>query len=249
MDDWQDAALTTRHMHNRRGGQGTSGKQKNAIFDVRRTFGTYEIKCPAAEKIIAKAGNSGSSAKLEIYGLNAGGDAVHAELFLPGALHAVVILAASRKTMNAVIRRLEDAYTTKERVDSADDHVAADEEEPEGEAHGEEQPETEDEDDLQNRRVQQFEKNSFRSPKFWLRWQGQVTDQPRSQEDDQEVNSNTTDTDTGYLVFSGNSCDKFEGTISCETLDWRNVKLRGWKLTSKSERDFAMAWHPIIKET
>ncbi|KAK5074699.1 hypothetical protein LTR64_000904 [Lithohypha guttulata] len=249
MDDWQDAALTTRHMHNRRGGQSTSGKQKNAIFDVRRTFGTYEVKCPAAEKIIAKAGDSGGPAKLEIYGLNAGGDAVHAELFLPGALHAVVILAASRKTMNAVIRRLERAYTAKERVGSANDHVVDDEEEPDREAHDEDENEDEDEDDFQNRRVQQFEKNSFRSPKFWLRWQGQVTGKPRSQEDDQEVNPNTMNTDSGYLVFSGNSCDKFEGTISCETLEWRNVKLKGWKLTSKSERDFAMEWHPTTEET
>lgn len=219
-DSWQDAALSNRHLHNRTKGRniGAGGKSKS-LFDVRRIFGTYEVKCAAAEKK-AKDAASTTAARLEVHGLNDAGNAVYAELILPGVLHANCILAGSRKTLSRVVEGFK-------KGDADDDE---DEDSEDDEDH--------DEDDLENQRAHEFEKNSFRSPKFWVKWQGRII--CSSQKD--ESSKDKLETDMGYLVFSGNSCDKFEGTLSCEALEWKNTKIKGWSIATKPQRDFAMEW-------
>lgn len=238
MADWEDAALSNRHMHNRVGRQGRAKNGKSGrAFDARKTFGTYEVKCPAAAKLATSDTDSMQAAKLEIYTLNDGGNALLAELFLPQVLHATVLLTGSRKTMNAVVRELQAA--TEGSVKDMDVETQAG---PTMSAR-DDSGENEDEehirpcDDPANGVVREFEKNSFRSPKFWLRWQGQLlqslTDHP--------VTYFTSG--TGYLIWSGNGCDKFQGTFTCQQLSWDNVKISGWKTASRSARDFAVAWH------
>lgn len=230
MDDWQEAALSNRHLHNRRG-QNVRGKgKKGAAFDVHRTFGTYELKCPAAEKLVKGSGDNG---RLEIYCLNETQNALYGELVFPGLLNAVTILAGSRRVMNTVLRELIDEQE-EETTDQAPPAKPDDENE-----NGDVQDDEDDEDgELETQRAKEFEKNSFRSPKFWLRWQGELLHLPIDAGETQKPV-----TDSGYLVFSGNTCDKFEGTISCESLEWDNVKLRGWKESTKSARNFDMMWY------
>lgn len=230
MDDWQEAALSNRHMHNRRG-QNIRGKAgKGAAFDVHRTFGMYELKCPAADKLVK---DSGTSARLEIYCLNDSQNALYAEVSFPGLLHGMAVLAGSRRVMNKVLQELAKPDTiTEER---AGDEAAISEEEADDEKADEDHRE------LANQRAQEFEKNSFKSPKFWMKWQGQVLHKP-----DPDVSSGKELlTDSGYLVFSGNTCDKFEGTISCEPLGWDNVKLKGWKGSTRSARNFDPVWRDV----
>ena len=54
MDDWQDHALTTRHMHNRNSRRASGKGKKNAPFDVRKTFGEYEVKCASWERALGE---------------------------------------------------------------------------------------------------------------------------------------------------------------------------------------------------
>ncbi|KAK7966848.1 uncharacterized protein PG986_001125 [Apiospora aurea] len=98
-------------------------------------------------------------------------------------------------------------------------------------AHGVERESLEEQ---QQGRFETFEKNSFRSPKFWLRFHGH---EPQTDDGAAERSG------TGYLVFSGNDCRKFEGTISCDAINWDNKKLSGWKTIARSERDTPVLWY------
>ncbi|GIZ47017.1 hypothetical protein CKM354_001011800 [Cercospora kikuchii] len=259
MDDWQDAALTNRHLHNRVGKQGRGkGGKSNGAFDVHKTFGTYEVKCPAADKrSAAKEGLNSGVGRLEIYNTNELGNALVGELVLPGALHGTVVFAGSRKAMKVAVRAFEEDEEEEEQEKeegSGDEGNCEDVEEDDGQSS--------EEDDREQQRHRQFEKNSFRSPKFWLKWQGEILseaasspqDLPQEKEDEVEAMSDQVPvpaaveddkvltTDSGYLVFSGNNCDKFQGTLSCESLGWNNVKLSGWKIKSQPARDFDVQW-------
>lgn len=255
MDDWQEAVFSNRHTHNRvgKGGNGKGAKGGGA-FDVTKTFGTYEIDCPMAKKHIS--GESGESdvqaSRLELFRLNEEGNTILGEMIMPQVLHATVLLAGSRRTMNSTVASL-DKHLAKLQTDEDSDNTEKSYPQPKQEQEEMEDDVCANEDDESNscdghetrhedgstKRFRTFEKNSFRSPKFWLRWQGRVI---RVRED--KADPNTLDTDSGYLVFSGNNCNKFQGTISCEALDWDNVKITGRKIASRSVRDTAVAWYP-----
>lgn len=235
MDDWQDVAFSNRHVHNR-GTRKTHGAKGGQGFNVRRTFGTYELKCPAASKAALSTNEAGRAASLEVYCLSPMGDALIGELHFPGVLHATVLLAGSRKTLNAAVKeaqaRPEIEQEVSEEVNAPENRDAAEEN---SDQHDEEDADADDDDSEapQISKPAVFEKNTFRSPKFWMKWQGHVLSKP---------DIDTVITDSGYLIFSGNSCDKFQGTISCELLEWDNVKVQGWKTSSKSERDYNIDW-------
>lgn len=169
-DDWQDHALTTRHMHNRNSRRASGKGKKNAPFDVRKTFGEYEVKCASWERALGELNDedrSDEDATLELLRLTDDGQGVLGELVLPGVLRAAVVLAASRKTLAIVTRQL-----------SGEDEDNDDEESGEDDDSQEQEEEDEDEDDEQEKnpnRFDTFEKNSFRSPKFWLAWNGALT--------------------------------------------------------------------------
>ena len=229
MSDWEETALNNRHIHNRVGKQGRNGRKGGGQFDVHRTFGSFEIKCPAADKLKPPESESNQAARLEIYNLNDAGNALICEIFLPNAIQANVLLAGSRKMLNAAVKQSIAASVfeaDQEEVEFGHDREAGEE--------AEDSNENESDDQSRDNRIATFEKNSFRSPKFWLRWQGHSL---QAQED-------TLLTDFGYIIFAGNSCEKFQGTISCKELDWDNVKITGWKTSSESARDFAdFIWH------
>jgi len=258
MDNWQDAALTSRHLHNRVGKQGRGkGGRSNGAFDVHKLFGTYEVKCPAATKGVKGSDMSG---KLEVYNLDDLGIALYGELLLPSVVHGVVVLAGSRKTMRIATRELgnEGSNDEEEKAQGSQTGDVGNLQDSSNykEKHGSVSAE---EEECEHRRHDEFEKNSFRSPKFWLNWQGEVLTEGNNVAQSSIVfgeatvrdgQTNTTDldtiktTDTGYLIFSGNNCDKFQGTLSCRQLGWDNVKLSGWKLKSQPARNFQMHWLP-----
>lgn len=263
MDEWQETQFSHRHIHNRasRHNHGKSRGKGNAPFDVNRTFGTYDIKCPAADKL-----SRGGPNKLDAYTLNEERNAVVGDLRLGSVLSGVVILTGSRKVMGKVIGGLKKERRENEEGDEEEDEEGTregngDEVGDEDERHGQtrsdardgeqsqestddEEDDGDDDDDADNpanQRIQQFEKNSFRSPKFWMKWQGHVTTlTPTSTSTSQTSTPNPPKvvTDNGYIVFSGNQCDRFQGTISCEVLGWNNVKISGWKVKGQNARDF-----------
>lgn len=201
-------------MHNR-----TQRGSKSKRFDVRKTFGSYSIKCAAWQKIDDVS--SDASASLELYRLTENGEGVVGQLALPGALRAAVVLAGSRESLRRTVEELEG-----EEGDDDDD---------EEEAESDDLPES-----PMQTRFDTFEKNSFRSPKFWLRWSGT----PIVQGDATSAKDSQGDADTGlgYVVFSGNDCQKFKGTLNCGALSWKDVPLTGHKISGRSESDVPIAW-------
>ncbi|KAH8780885.1 hypothetical protein F5883DRAFT_538981 [Diaporthe sp. PMI_573] len=97
-----------------------------------------------------------------------------------------------------------------------------------------------DSEERQRRRASTFEKNSFRHPKFWFRWQGQLSDDASAAAD--MGGHGCSIHGSGYIVFSGNDCKRFSGTITSEQLAWNNVKMSGFKAKPQPERDFEVDW-------
>ncbi|GKT64262.1 catalase [Colletotrichum tofieldiae] len=263
MDDWQEAAFTTRHVHNRAskskagGGRGRRG----GAFEVKKTFGRYDVKCPNASKKNSNSceenGRNVVSPTLDIFRLSNDGRGLLGDLVLPGTLEARVVLTGSRKTLENLVLQLEDEeeseqdsakHDHKERAydkgqdesiqsDASrnDDSMTSSDDE-EGDEPRDQQCQ-----DKERSRFQNFEKNSFRSPKFWFQWKGQVEASSKTL-DNQLPATDRVETGRGYIVFSGNDCRSFKGTITCDELSWKNVSLSGWKEVSMSERDVPFSW-------
>jgi hypothetical protein len=220
-DDWQDAAFSSRHMHNSRG-----VKSKRSAFDVRKTFGSYSITCPAWQKL--ENVSSEQTASLELYRLTENREGVVGTLWLPGALEAAVILAASRKSLKRIVDGLEEEVDE----DGADEG-------------GEAEEEDDDEDDaVEQDRFETFEKNSFRSPKFWFAWNGTsgLKASSAGAERGESASEDKAETGLGYVVFAGNECRKFKGTINWARPGWKDVSIAGQKIAGRSESDVPVVW-------
>lgn len=236
-DSWQETAFTSRHLHNRQSRNngtksGGSGKSKRTTFDVRKTFGSYQIKCPSWFKVFNEMQTEGNQdAVLELYRLTECGRGVVGEMSLPGCIRAAVLLAASRKSLQGILDDLEPAkevekgsdHEEKKSKEQKEDEDSEDEE-------GEESEESEEEPD----RFEIFEKNSFREPKFWLRWNGKL-ESPAVEEEKAESG-------LGYIIFPSNDCRKFKGTLNCASLEWKDVAFSGHKIAPRSESDVPVAW-------
>ncbi|KAF3032626.1 hypothetical protein E8E11_002270 [Didymella keratinophila] len=272
MDDWQDHALSTRHMHNRNSRRASGKGKKGAAFDVRKTFGEYEVKCASWERALGELDDEARNddeAGLELLRLTEDGQGVLGELVLPGVLHAAIVLAASRKTLTIITRHL-----------SGEDQD--DEEDEEEEENADDDGDEDDQGETQNR-FDTFEKNSFRSPKFWLAWNGTVTmpkedspppspllprkgtfpsDSPPPSPTLQRTGSSfpppkptsastqqSTAEGLGYVTFTGNDCRKFKGTLNCKEIGWKDVAFSGFKAVSRSESDRQVLWAGRDAET
>ncbi|KAK5117870.1 hypothetical protein LTR85_008644 [Meristemomyces frigidus] len=233
MDDWQDAAFNHRripHGRSKKGGK-AAGRKGAGAFDPKQAFGSYELKGSALETLLFKAEDK--NAILEIHGLTEPPGGLVGSLVIGDKVKAAVLLAGSRKLLSAIVENAEAA-----EVDEASGEET-------GEAQtGSEEDDTEAETELEandrkaNERVMAFEKNSFRSPKFWLQWQGDVT--AEEGEDVRERNQ-------GYVVFSGNNCKDFQGTLSCKSLGWKDASVRGRKITTRA-RPAPYDWSEFASE-
>ncbi|KAG9946471.1 hypothetical protein KCU85_g6556, partial [Aureobasidium melanogenum] len=231
-DSWQETAFSSRHMHNRQsrnaGSKPTGGKSKRNTFDVRKTFGSYTVKCPAWYKLYTSGDGVSSGeqeAVLELYRLTECGTGVVGEMALPGVLRAAVLLAASRKSLQGILERLEPV-DAKEEDDNENEDQNSDEESDEEEQDSEPSPSPD--------RFSTFEKNSFREPKFWLRWNGVLESMAAGNE--------KAESGLGYLIFPSNDCRKFKGTLNCASLEWKDVVFSGHKIAPRSESDIPVAW-------
>jgi cobalamin biosynthesis protein CobT len=244
-DDWQDAALTHRHIHNRVNRSG--GKSKQGVFDAKKAFGSYKLDCKSYLKHVGKEDTS-LQPSLELYRFTDDQQGLVGHISFPKCFEGTVLLAGSRKVLNKIISGLSEELVRSEEDEAApspvddDQEVSrASEDDAEGaEEHDDDEDEEDDEEEQEEEeeasRISTFEKNSFRSPKFWLRWQADVAS---SSAPDKET---VQETNSGYLVFAGNDCRKFTGTISCEGLGWNNASVTGWKLKGRSEQDCAIEW-------
>lgn len=215
MDDPIDSAFQSRRFaHGKsRAKSGRSGGPSKQ-FNPRAALGRCEVSLGA--------GNPASRHAFEIHRLT------ERETGLLGTfdferLKGMFVLAGSRKQIAEIIAELEE-----HNDDTEDD--SAESREPHQEDTDDQKYELsalEVQDEKLNHRARAFEKNSFRNPKFWMKWKG-TTGAPVAGEPEMA------ELDTGYLVFANNTCDRFEGTITCASLDWKQLKLKGRKVHSKT---------------
>jgi hypothetical protein len=228
-DDWQTAAFASRHMHNR---VQNKPSRRNRPFDVHKTFGSYACKCASWKSKYDEHGDGGDIT-LELYRLSPNGESILGEIHFPRALEAAVVLSGSRASLKETVQEMEaDSDEENEENEEVDDDDGqgscesgkSDAEDLTHERDSEEEP----------ARFRKFEKNSFRAPKFWIRWNGVV-------EGSEGVTS-----DLGYVVFSGADCRKFKGTITCGPLGWKDVAISGHKISGRGASDVPIKWNEQI---
>lgn len=231
------------------GGNGGGAKSKSA--SGKGTSGSSNKKTSRSNSNGASAGD----AILEMYRLADGEEGILGSLRCAGVFEATVVFAGSRKTLSKITRHLgrsdlEGAASSSSsslpirRDGSArvSGHTAENgEDDDEEDDSDDDEPSSGDDTDgggsrekRQRKRIATFEKNSFRQPKFWFRWQGDVDDDTGA-----AVKANG----SGYIVFSGNDCKRFQGTMTSEKLGWNNVKMNGFKTKPQPERDFEICWN------
>lgn len=233
MDDPIDSAFQSRCFAHGKSksksgrGSGRGGGGASKPFNPLAALGRYEVSLGA--------GPASSNHVFEIHELT------ESETGLMGTfdfekLRGMFILAGSRKQLAYTITGLEDNEDDDENDEEEDDDREDQGSQDDGNAESDNEPSAiELQDKKLNRRAQAFEKNSFRNPKFWMRWKGMST-----VENDNDI-PNQVETDMGYLVFTNNECDKFEGIITCPSLDWKQLKLKGRKVHSKG-RSCPVSW-------
>lgn len=225
MDDWQDTAFSHKHVHNRVSKSGKSSKKGGAVFNVRNVFGSYEIDCRAHARLASN--DSTAKASMEIFGLTSGGEGLHGQLVLPGALKATVLLAASRRSMMRVVASIAQQPMSSEDSDDS----GSQNDETDKRSQGGSDDASQEHEGATTAYCEPFEKNTFRSPKFWLKWQGSCDSDGQS----------VYETNDGYVVFTPDVV-KLSGTITSQTLGWKNQSFSGRKLKTMTERDHALVW-------
>nr|RBQ99867.1 hypothetical protein FVER53263_13588 [Fusarium verticillioides] len=200
------------------------------------------------EKYARQKRHPANSPRFEIHRFTDEEDGLEGDLFLPDVLDASFIMAGSRRKIQEILDRAifpEDSDFDAESVAHSPGGRSADSSDADDQQHEtcpDQQPSdvSGDEDDhpkhprgdktTADLRSDNFEKNTFRQPKFWLSWRGKVLVKSESgvvPEDHSPPDA--TQSGNGYIVFTGNKYQKFKGTISCDVLGWDNVAITGWK--------------------
>lgn len=228
MDDPIDSAFQSRRFAHgkpkaKSGRSGGGGAAKP--FNPLSALGRYEVSLGV--------GNSKYQHVLEIHELTESETGL-VGTFDFGKLSGMFVLAGSRKQLAEII----SGYEENDDDDAERDNEDSNESHEDGTDDSEHEPSAlELQDEKVNRRARAFEKNSFRNPKFWMKWKGK----PAA---DSDGETKPVQSDMGYLVFSNNACDKFDGTITCPALDWKQLKLKARKIHSKAT-PCPTAWNEI----
>ncbi|RBR10701.1 uncharacterized protein FIESC28_09348 [Fusarium coffeatum] len=252
---WEDELLDSRHTHNRRSRKSTAktgnishafGLYRIQCAKVDAIARQQGLDGNSPDQSTAKKGRKKKqhsySANLNIRNFTTDEDGLYGSLHLPGVLNAVVHMAGSRKGLEDIIAT-EYASDEEESNSEDDSHVTSpissgDSESMRtdkdmGVSQASDTPGASDiaaYEEKEQARFNKFEKNTFRQPKFWLFWKGRVLAAPQhSVHAETESATDEIQSGMGYLVFSGSRYEKFNGTISCESLGWKDIAISGRK--------------------
>ncbi|KAK4580258.1 hypothetical protein LTR86_000461 [Recurvomyces mirabilis] len=243
-EDWQDLALNHRripHGKSKKGGK-SGGRHGAGVFYPNRAIASYPLK----------TGNHalGNGYIPRFNGIKPIDDfraefVIHGFTDRPGGtgtFKAAVFLAGSRKLVSEVVRDEEEKLSGKDDADveagvegegggEDEDDEGNDDDEEEEDDNGEvpEESELEASDRFYNDRFQAFTKNSFRQPKFWFQWQGEIIEPKADTGADKSTTSGRTirERDLGYIVFPTHECNYFHGTINSRALGWKDMEIIG----------------------
>ncbi|KAH7233190.1 hypothetical protein BKA59DRAFT_487777 [Fusarium tricinctum] len=253
-DDWQSEFLSSRHVHNQQSRKSTA--QNTGSSTVLQAFGSYEVQCSSAEaaarlsqhetafyrdgKKANRREKRSAGSLLQINSFADNEDGLEGTLYLPGVLDATITLAGSRKTLQTLVD--EDAAEVELLAGTASG-ISDGENDTKAQGNGTVETPHEcseyylsslaasrDAEEKRLLRFNKFEKHTFRQPKFWFAWTGRVMCSPSA-----AANATTSSADEelqsgmGYLVFSGSKYKKFQGTISCGLLGWKDAAISGWR--------------------
>jgi hypothetical protein len=245
-DDALSLALQSRriphgHARSKKGKGGSSRRgPTNSSFDPLRARGRYEVTLGSGKK--KSTGSEGPSESwFEMHELTPGRDGLvgtFSFIARGSREEGMCLLAGSRMGLAKIVGELDSAGEEEDGEDEAhgeDDQeaghydVAAESDEVRDNGSAEPSSDAPDtEDDMLNHTVSSFEKNTFRSPKFWMTWRR------TSSSSSLEPLKQSTEKRTAYLVFSGVDCQRFEGTISSSLQEWNNLKVHGRKVHSRA---------------
>lgn len=252
------------HSHAGKRAKGGSGRGKRgsagAPFNPLRSLGRYEIQLGSGDHRASDEGHARgpglSHSWLEIHELTTNDDGLMGTFDFEGRVTGMCVLAGSRKGLASIVEELERELDEDEDDDEDEDEEEDDTGVVNEHSNGESGDQADDSDNGQlhlqqssleledekiNRRIRNFEKNSFRNPKFWLRWKGSVKNSGNATTEGAKI---SVEINTGYLIFTSNDCDKFDGTITSEALGWDNLKLRGHKVHSRPAAS-SMKWNDL----
>jgi hypothetical protein len=253
-DDWQLEFLTSRHVHNRQSRKSTA--RNTGSSSVLQAFGSYEVQCSSAEaaarllqqetalhgdgKKTHRRQKQPSESLLQINSFTDNEDGLAGTLCLIGALDATILLAGSRKTLQRLLDEdvAEVGLCARTVLGGSDKEINTQTQESEtakspdecSQHHTSSLAASGGVEEKEILRFNKFEKNTFRQPKFWFAWTGRIMCSPSAagnatiESAEEELQSGM-----GYLVFSGSKYKKFQGTISCDLLGWKDVAIIGWK--------------------
>ncbi|KAL4731805.1 hypothetical protein ACLX1H_000797 [Fusarium chlamydosporum] len=263
MDDaWESEFSTSRHVHNRRSRKSTSHAPNIShvfgSYQLQCVKANHISQClpvdsgPAHQSPKKKnKPKRHSGPRLTIQRFTADEHGLVGTIHLPGVLDADIHMSGSRKKLQEIVdaeyasgedesESDEDANTGRNCHDESES-IAADNsvdltQPSDISVHNcfAETSEVTAEEDRQQSRFDKFEKNTFRQPKFWLFWRGNVLAAqgniaPTTAVALSDTSSDGTHSGMGYVVFSSNRYDKFKGTISCDFLGWKDVAISGRK--------------------
>ncbi|KAH9826486.1 Catalase [Teratosphaeria destructans] len=200
MDDPIGDALGSRRIPHSRQGKAKSsrGGRSSKPFDPLMSLGRYKLQIGSRNTDARVSQADRPASWMEIHELTPGEDGLVGTFSIEEKLSGILILAGSRKGLASIVEDLESAASSgnDDQSDSEDTAKSSADEEASPRFP---QSSLEAEDDRINRRAKAFEKNSFRNPKFWLRWQGKVRSAGAFDDAEEAL-----DSDVGYLIFSSN---------------------------------------------
>ncbi|KAK3672833.1 hypothetical protein LTR78_007186 [Recurvomyces mirabilis] len=256
-DDWQDLALNHRripHGKSKKGGK-SGGRHGAGVFYPNRAIASYPFKTGNHTLGNGHIPRFNGIRPIDDFRAEF---VIHGFTECPGGtgtFKAAVFLAGSRKLLSDIVRDEEEKLSAEDDSDEKDqsededevgdedeDEVGDEDEDEVGDEDGDEQDEEADDGDeapkeseleasdrFYNDRFQAFTKNSFRQPKFWFQWQGEIIEPKIQTGADGSTTSGRAirERDLGYIVFPTHECSNFRGTINCRALGWKDMEIVG----------------------
>lgn len=267
MNRRDDIPLVKRFTHKTRKSKKSYGtSQSTGEFRPSNMLGCYQVRSASFTRLMSSDGLEGRQDMwFEIHQLVAA-DTAYLASFDFGIVSGIMLIAGSRKSLRGAVIEVD-------QQESAQDAEDEEEQEPDtveivlGEDREALSVESEaafiSASDLHTPE-HAFEKNTFRTPKWFAQWRGLVSQSHNGQQQkassdreqqstkgpNEHVSANETDeaaefessghvhaddgTHNAHLEFSTAACDDFQGTFTCLQLGLKDAAWRGWKTNNRA---------------